>query len=83
MLNIDSERQILFYINPYARGRIFDHHEIENYLKALKLPMEKGYYEPCSNTLILKRMLSNLCFSYKKIGENKKVEDLKKLNLIL
>ncbi|MFK8037627.1 MAG: transglutaminase-like domain-containing protein [Crocinitomicaceae bacterium] len=83
MLNIDSERQILFYINPYAKGRIFDHHEIENYLKALKLPIEKSYYEPCSNTAILKRMLSNLCFAYKKIGEKRKVEDLKKLNLIL
>ncbi|MFK8044173.1 MAG: transglutaminase-like domain-containing protein [Crocinitomicaceae bacterium] len=83
MLNIDSQRQILFYINPYAKGRIFDHNEIEGYLKALNLPMEKEYYEPCSNTVILKRMLANLCYSYKKIGDNKKVEDLKKLNLIL
>ena len=83
MLNIDSERQVLFYINPYAKGRIFDHHEIENYLRALKLPMEKEHYEPCSNTVILKRMLSNLCFSYKKIGDTQKVEDLQKLNLIL
>ncbi|MDX1350191.1 MAG: transglutaminase-like domain-containing protein [Putridiphycobacter sp.] len=83
MLNIDSERQVLFYINPYAKGRIFDHIEIENYLKALKLPIEKEHYEPCSNTVILKRMLSNLCFSYKKIGDKKKVEELKKLNAIL
>jgi regulator of sirC expression with transglutaminase-like and TPR domain len=83
MLNIDSERQILFYINPYAKGRIFDHNEIESYLKALKLPMEKEFYEPCSNTIILKRMLSNLCYSYKKKGENSKVKDLKKLSLIL
>ena len=83
MLNIDSERQILFYINPYAKGRIFDHHEIENYLRALKLPVEKEHYEPCSNTVILKRMISNLCYAYKKIGDNKKVQDLQKLNLIL
>ena len=83
MLNVNSKRNILFYINPFSRGRIFDHNEIDSYLRKLNLPLNKNYYEPCSNTEILKRMLSNLSYSYSKSGEDNKVEELKKLNLIL
>lgn len=83
MLNVNSNRNILFYINPFSKGRIFDHNEIEGYLRKLNLPLSKNYYEPCSNTDILKRMLSNLSYSYSKSGDTSKVEELKKLHLIL
>ena len=83
MLNVNNNRNILFYINPFSKGRIFDHNEIDGYLRKLNLPLNKSYYEPCSNTDILKRMLSNLSYSYSKSGEIYKVEELKKLNLIL
>lgn len=83
MLNINSERNILFYINPFSKGRIFDYNEIESYIKSMNLSVEKSYYEPCSNTDILKRMLSNLCQSYHKIGELDRVDELKKLHSIL
>ncbi|MFD1552336.1 hypothetical protein DNU06_11110 [Putridiphycobacter roseus] len=83
MLNIHSERNVLFYINPFAKGRIFDQNEIEAYLKSLNLPFDKAYYEPCSNTDILKRMLANLIFAYQKAGETDRVEELSQLKLIL
>ena len=83
MLDINSERNVLFYINPFSKGRIFDHNEIEGYLRNLNLPLHKNYYEPCSNTDILKRMISNLTNSYAKSGDRQKVLDLKKLQLIL
>src|SRR5690606_23418590 len=38
MLGMSDERNILFYINPFSKGRIFDHNEIENYLRSLNLP---------------------------------------------
>lgn len=83
MLGMSDERNILFYINPFSKGRIFDHNEIENYLRSLNLPLQKNYFEPCSNTDILKRMLTNLTFAYNKEGEAEKVESIRELQLIL
>lgn len=83
MLGLTDDRNILFYINPFSKGRIFDHNEIENYLRSLNLPLQKNYFEPCSNTEILKRMLTNLTVAYNKKGESEKVEGIKELQLIL
>ena len=83
MLDEKSDKNVLFYINPFSNGRIFDYKEIENYLTKLGLPLEDNYMEPCSNTDILKRMLNNLSYSYKKVGENSKVEDIQELLLVL
>jgi regulator of sirC expression with transglutaminase-like and TPR domain len=83
MLGLTEDRNILFYINPFSKGRIFDHNEIENYLRSLNLPLEKNYFEPCSNTEILKRMLTNLTFAYNKKGATERVSGIKELQLIL
>jgi regulator of sirC expression with transglutaminase-like and TPR domain len=83
MLGMNDDRNILFYINPFSKGRIFDHNEIENYLRSLNLPLQKNYFEPCSNTEILKRMLTNLTYAYQKNGEQGKVDGIKELQLIL
>ena len=83
MLGLTDDRNILFYINPFSKGRIFDHNEIENYLRSLNLPLEKNFFEPCSNTEILKRMLTNLTVAYSKKGETERVEGIKELQLIL
>lgn len=83
MLGLTDDRNILFYINPFSKGRIFDHNEIENYLRSLNLPLQKNYFEPCSNTDILKRMLTNLTYAYSKNGNEEKVEGIKALQLIL
>jgi len=83
MLGFKDDRNVLFYINPFSKGRIFDHNEIENYLRSLNLPFERDYFEPCSNTEILKRMLTNLSYAYTKVGEDQKVRDLKELQVIL
>jgi regulator of sirC expression with transglutaminase-like and TPR domain len=83
MLGMSDDRNILFYINPFSKGRIFDHNEIENYLRSLNLPLQKNYFEPCSNTEILKRMLTNLTFAYNKEGDMEKVDGIQELQLVL
>lgn len=83
MLGFNDDRSVLFYINPFSKGRIFDHNEVENYLRSLNLPLDRDYFEPCSNTEILKRMLNNLSLSYSKVGEKQKVEDLKMVQSVL
>ncbi|MFT5824027.1 MAG: regulator of sirC expression with transglutaminase-like and TPR domain [Crocinitomix sp.] len=84
MLGLDQdERNILFYINPFSKGRIFDQNEIQNYLRSLNLPLKDNYFEPCSNSEILKRMIGNLSYAYQKVGETQKVKDLEEICMIL
>lgn len=84
MLGLNDEKSnVLFYINPFSKGRIFNQNEIENYLRSLNLPLKTNYFEPCSNTDILKCMISNLAVTYKKVGATKKVDELKEILAIL
>lgn len=70
---------ILFYINPFSKGLIFNQKDIDNFLKQLNLEPENKYYLPCSNAEILKRCINNLVFSYEKLGYADKVAELKQL----
>ncbi len=68
---------VLFYINPFSKGAVFGQKEIDAFLKQLKLELLPGYYEPCSNLEIIKRLLRNLIASYEKLGYPDKSEELK------
>jgi regulator of sirC expression with transglutaminase-like and TPR domain len=83
MLDASNDRNVLFYINPFSKGRIFDYNEIEGYLRSLNLPLKENYIEPCSNTDILKRMLQNLSYAYEKVGEDSKVTEIRELSAVL
>jgi regulator of sirC expression with transglutaminase-like and TPR domain len=74
---------ILFYINPFSKGLIFDHKDIDQFLKQLNLEPEPKYYHPCNNVDILLRCVNNLIFSYEKLGYLDKVKELKKLEIQL
>jgi len=77
--NKSLSNNILFYINPFSKGLIFNQKDIDQFLKQLNLEPESKYYLPCSNIEILKRCLNNLIFSYEKLGYLEKVEELKGL----
>lgn len=74
---------VLFYINPYHRGSLFDENEIEQFLLKIKVPPERKHFEPCSNTDILRRMLANLIHAYIRQKKYNKVNELKGLRAIL
>jgi regulator of sirC expression with transglutaminase-like and TPR domain len=75
----DEGDRVLFYINPFSRGAVFSRKEIDAFLKQLKLTPEPGYFEPCSNLDIIKRLIRNLIFSYEKLGYPDKSEELQQL----
>ena len=77
--NKTLSNNILFYINPFSKGLIFNQKDIDQFLKQLNLEPDAKYYLPCSNVEILKRCLNNLVFSYEKLGYLEKVEELKRL----
>lgn len=67
---------VLFYINTFAKGSVFDENEIKEFLDSLKLPHKREYFEPCSNSTIVKRMLTNLIASFQQVGNAEKVDEL-------
>lgn len=70
---------ILFYVNPFSKGLIFNQGDVDAFLKQLNIEPDTKYYLPCSNLDIVKRMIQNLIFSFNKLGYAEKVNELKEL----
>jgi hypothetical protein len=80
---VQNDFGVLFYINAFSRGTIFDVKEIEQFLNDLNIEHKREYFEPCSNTAIIKRMFTNLIFAFQQIGNSEKVEELTLLKSLL
>lgn len=76
---VSSGDHALFYINPFNRGTLFTHNEIEAYIKQMKLPHNDLYFSPCNNLTIIKRVFGELIVLYEGLGNTTKAEELKKL----
>lgn len=70
---------ILFYINPFSRGAVFGKGQLDVYLKKMDLDVELSHYQPCTNFEMVKRLLRNLVFSYKKLGYADKQQEIQRL----
>ena len=66
-----------FYINAFNRGLIFSRNDVDKYIGELYLTPKNSYYEPCSEIEIMQRVLRNLVFSFEKIGDHYKSEEIK------
>lgn len=74
---------VLFYINPFSKGSIFDEDEIDEFITSMHLPQNREFYEPCSNTNILRRMFTNLISAFQESGAAEKVQELGDLRGLL
>ncbi len=79
----ENKHGVLFYINPFSKGTVFDENEIKSFLTGINQPHLKEYFEPCSNTSILKRMLTNLISSFQEVGNSEKVKEMIELRELL
>lgn len=75
----EFESGILFYINAFNKGFIFGRRDVDQFLKQLNLKADKQFYEPCSNTDIIKRVLRNLISAYEHLGAAEKVAEVNEL----
>ncbi|MCR8560829.1 transglutaminase-like domain-containing protein [Mucilaginibacter sp. BJC16-A38] len=82
-LQSEFEGGILFYINAFNKGFIFGRRDVDMFLKQLNLKFDKQFYEPCSNTDIIKRVLRNLISAYEHLGSSEKVDELNELLAIV
>lgn len=74
---------VLFYVNPFSKGTVFSRMEIEHFLEQLKLEPRESFYQPATNAAIIRRALSNLEHSYTKLGNEKRVNEIKELIAVL
>ncbi len=81
--NAEKEYGVLFYINAFNKGAIFGKHDVDQFLRQLNLEPQPGFYSPCSNTEIIRRIIRNLISAYENLGAVDKVEELKQLQEIL
>ncbi len=72
----NNDYGVLFYINPFSKGSLFGIDEIKEFLDGINQPHSRDYFEPCSNTSIIKRMLTNLIASFQEVGNSEKVNEL-------
>lgn len=78
-LDSDNTDRVLFYINPFSRGAPVNKKEIEAFLRQQRLEPKAEFFTPCSNLMIIRRLLNNLIFSYEKLGYPSKVDELRQL----
>lgn len=74
-----SQKDVLFYINTFNKGSLFESNEISKFLSQLNVPSKPEYYIPCGSIGMIKRLLNNLIFSYSKVANIEKAEELKVL----
>ncbi|MBB6502668.1 transglutaminase-like domain-containing protein [Pedobacter cryoconitis] len=79
----ENEFGVLFYINAFNKGAIFGKHDVDQFLRQLNLQPLPGFYAPCSNVEIIRRIIRNLISAYENLGSADKVDELKQLQEIL
>lgn len=75
----ENKHGALFYINAFSKGSIFEEPEIDEFLNGLNKTKSREYYEPCSNSVVIFRMLTNLIASFQQSGSTKRVKELNEL----
>ncbi len=81
--NEENTYGVLFYINAFNKGSIFGKHDVDRFLKQLNIDPIPGFYTPCSNVEIIRRVLRNLISAYQNAGNLEKVSELIELQNIL
>ncbi|MEP7263767.1 MAG: transglutaminase-like domain-containing protein, partial [Bacteroidota bacterium] len=68
--------KILFYVNAFSKGTVFGKNDIDQFIKKLNIESLNSYYQPCGNRDMIQRMLRNLSFSFQKLGDKEKVDEI-------
>jgi regulator of sirC expression with transglutaminase-like and TPR domain len=74
---------IQFYINVFNKGIVFSRVDIDSYISQLGMSPSPEYYDPCTNTVIIARMLRNLIVSFERQGDLDRVDEIKQLLVLL
>jgi regulator of sirC expression with transglutaminase-like and TPR domain len=77
--HLNLEDEVLFYLNPFNKGAVFTRNEINLYIKQMNLEPNESYFKPCSNLVMIQRMINGLIDAYKLQNNTDKVSELQHL----
>ena len=77
--NNQKRNSMLFYINAFSSGHILSKMDINEFLDKINTDHKPEYYDQCSNQEIVKRLITNLKESHKKLGNEEKIKELELL----
>lgn len=83
ILRDEAGSEIMFYINPFNAGLIFNRENIMKFLRQLNLEPKEDYFKACSNMSIIARMLRNLETSYEREKNQAKLDLVKEMLQVL
>ena len=66
-----SRANVLFYVNPFGRGEIYNIKEVYNFLNRLKMKVSDDILLPCDHEQIVRRSINNLILIYKNQKDEK------------
>lgn len=78
-----NEYGVLFYINTFSKGSIFQKEDIQQFLQSIQVTPDASHFQPCSNSDIIRRMLTNLIAAFQQVGSHEKVNELCELRSLL
>lgn len=79
VLTYKNTSGIQFYINVFNRGLIFTTKDIDQYIDQLNLKRLDTFYQPCTNTDIVRRVLRNLMLAFEKNGDTERVQEVERI----
>ena len=77
------KNSILFYINPFNKGIIFNRDDITLFLKKLNVSPKPSHYLPGSNKEIIMALVNSLMISYELAGVQDKVNELLRIKEVI
>ena len=79
----DANQSFLFYINPSNKGAIIGPKEVDYIQHTFSESGHQRLTEPCTDKVIIKRLIEKLVVGYDELGQQDKVNYLKEIAAIL
>ncbi len=77
-----KDYNVLFYINPFNKGAVLGKREIEYFLRQYQIEPSESFFKPCSNRVIIERMVGTLVDSYRSLGYQDKIRQMERIQAI-
>jgi regulator of sirC expression with transglutaminase-like and TPR domain len=83
LIGNNTNSGVLFYINVFSNGVILYEDDVKTFLNQIKIKEQTSYFEPCGNSIIIQRIITNLISTYQSNGNIDYVNELTQLKNIL
>jgi regulator of sirC expression with transglutaminase-like and TPR domain len=77
------KQKILFYIDVFSGGNLFSASDVQDFIKAHGHEPAPEFIEPCTNMVIVRRLLNNLSDAYDRAGHTGRVKEIDRLKHLL